>query len=255
MLVISSVLHAQEAPPTVDEALANVRANITAYRASIPNFSCDESVVSQHLDGTKVKEEMKIESSFRTTRAADHVLQENRIRKLVDGRPVQDQKASPPYNFQGGFANVLSGLNSRCNDFSFKPSGPFRADGKIVLVGISKVLSNPAIKCDGQRSETEALIDPETFQVLRLETTIQDVHLSMGTMAHLFLKMPSDHNVMKNTVTYAPTTLGDQTFWLPTVVESTLSDTTKPINLRYRASYSNYHRYTATSTIVPRPSE
>lgn len=247
--------YAQWPAATLDEAVSKARANIRIYRESIPDFSCDEFIDSQRLEGTIVKDEMKVESAFRMTRGSNHEMQESRTGKLLNGKPSTARRVSLPYSFTGGFVDVLQSLGSACIDFRFGVLGAGEPNGNIVVFGASKPASTTESKCSGEKRESKILIDPVSFQILQLDMTYHDLHLKPNLMARLFAAMPSDHNVVKTTITYAPTTLGDRTFWLPTAIENTLSDTTKPTSFRYRASYSNYHRYTATSTIVPTVSQ
>jgi hypothetical protein len=89
LLALTTTFAAQQ-PAKLDDILARVRANVTEYRTSIPNFSCDESIDSQHMDDGKVRTEAKIQSSFRMTRGtATNDLHETRVahEAIVDGKP------------------------------------------------------------------------------------------------------------------------------------------------------------------------
>jgi hypothetical protein len=73
---VTGVLSAQQPSLPVDTILARLRANITDYRTSVPNFSCDEFVDSVRLDDGKIQDETKVQSSFRITRTTGGNLQE-----------------------------------------------------------------------------------------------------------------------------------------------------------------------------------
>jgi hypothetical protein len=250
LLATTSSASGQQSVPKIDDLLSRVRENIVDYVSTLPGFSCDESVVSQRLDGQKIKDEMRIESSFRMAKSADsQSSNETRTVNLVNGRAPKGQKVAPPYSFNGGFANVLQFINDPCLHKSLdKP----QSDGRLVLVGTSEEASTNSHNCTGSNREVYLTIDPDTFQVLRLELRVHDVAMKIPAIAHmLFIPMPSSHNLMRTLVTYVPITFGDKTFMLPHTVENTISDTTKPLSLRYYAQYSNCRRFAATVTVEP----
>lgn len=242
-------------PLTVDGVLARVRANAEAYRASIPNFICDESVDSFRTSGGKVKDEMKVQSSFSLVRSSNGKdPKETRVQNLVNGKKPKSQKFAPPYFFVGGYANVIGFVNDKCSSFVFAPDALPDGKGPIVLLTEPKPDSPdlPAY-CSRERklqARTKAVIDPKSFQVVHLEQTLQDV--SFGLASHLpFVPAPSTHNVFFWSVDFAPISLGDKSFWLPQTVTSSVKDKNKPLTLEYVAHYSHYHRFAATITILP----
>jgi len=167
----------------------------------------------------------------------------------VNGNAPKNQKVTPPFTFRGGFADVIRFTEDKCADYRFAEAP---SNGKpIVVLGSSKPPSSSLPhNCSAQIYLLKAFIDPETFQVLRLEKTFQDI--SMGIVGHLpFIPMPSSHNVLTFSVEYMPVELGGKTFWLTKTVTVDLKDKNKPIRLHYEAHYTNYHRFTATSTILP----
>lgn len=257
-LCMTTSAWAQNAPAqplTVDAVLARVRANVTAYTASIPNFICDESVDSRRTGGSKVKDEMKIQSSFSLVRSSDGKdLRETRVKNLVNGSKPKNQKVSLPYSFTGGFANVIEFVNDKCASFAFAQNALPNGNGPILIAAEPKPASPdlPAYCArEGKQSaQTKAVIDPKSFQILHLESSAQDI--SFGLASHVpFVPVPSTHNVFAWAVDYAPVTLGGKTFWLPQTVTSTVTDKNKPITLEYEAHYTNYHRFAATTTILP----
>lgn len=250
LLSLTAGLAAQQPVPTVDAVLARVRANISEYRTSIPNLSADESVDSQRLGGGKIKEETKVQSSFRITRSSDGNLHETRIKNTVDGKPAKSQKVSLPFSYNGGFAEVIGFLQSDCFQYRLGDSEPANP-GTIVLLFAMRPISigNPKCKID-KSFRGKVLVDAQSFQVSHFEDQMEDV--AVGWMANIpFVPIPSKHNIWIDTVDYAPITLGDKVFWLPKRVVSTITDKSKPLSLRYQADYSNYHRFTSTITIGP----
>jgi hypothetical protein len=241
---------AQQTTPAVDDVLTRVRANVAEYQTSIPSFISDESVRSQRFDGEKLKDEMKIESSFEMVRSASGSdLRETRIKNLVNGSVPKSQKVSPPFVFNGGYANVIAFTIDKCVDYRFAEAPG--ASSPIVIEIIRKQSSSdrPA-KCLSQSYDRKAFIDPKTFQVFRIEESVQDLGTGIG--GHLFfVPMPSSHNVLSFSVDYMPVELGGKTFWLTKTVTADWKDKSKPIHLHYEAHYANYHRFASTAKILP----
>jgi hypothetical protein len=241
---------AQQKAPTMDDVLTRVRVHVTEFRTSIPSFISDESVLSQRFGGDKLKDKMKVESSFEMVRdGSGGGLREARTIKLVNGSAPKNQKVTPPFTFRGGFADVIRFTEDKCADYRFAEAP---GDEKpIVVLGSSKPSSSdrPAA-CTAQISDFKAFIDPKTSQVLRIEKTVQDI--ATGFAGHVpFVPMPSSHNVLTFSVDYTPIELGGKTFWLTKTVIVDMKDKNKPIRLHFEAHYTNYHRFTTTSTILP----
>jgi hypothetical protein len=245
---VTGVLSAQQPSLPVDTILARLRANITDYRTSVPNFSCDEFVDSVRLDDGKIQDETKVQSSFRITRTTGGNLQETRIKNTVDGKPTKSQKVSLPFTFNGGFADMLQFLGSDC--FEYRLGDPIPTDtSQVVLLFSMKPTFVGSPRCGLNKSERgTVVIDPDSFHVVQFTYQVEDIDL--GWLAKIpFVAGPSKHNILIVTVGFAPVSLGDKVFWLPRQVASSLTAKTKPIGFRYQANYSNYHRFTSSVTI------
>jgi hypothetical protein len=217
LLAASTSLPAQQPAPTLDAVLARVRANIDQYRTSVPNFSCDESIDSQRLHDGMVKADMKIESSFRMTRAGAGDLHETRAahEAIVDGKPKKTGKLLPPYTFTGGFANVLQFLQSECNQYRLGDSAPFEPGKIVVLFDRTPV---PRGRCRAGSFQGKAVIDPISFQVVHLDRRREDAEVNINWVRRLLSEsMPSIHNVMTFAVDYGPVTLGEKPSGCPRV--------------------------------------
>jgi hypothetical protein len=250
LMLAANPCHAQQSVLKVDDVLARVREHVAEYRTLIPSFISDESVLSQRFDGEKLKDEMKVESSFEVVRqGSGNNLRETRIENLVNGHAPKNQKVTPPFTFKGGFADVIGFSESKCDDYRFAESP--KAGNPIVVLASRKPPSNDRPStCSPPIDAIKAFIDPETFQVLRIEDTVQDV--GTGIVGHLpFVPMPSSHNVLTFSVDYMPIELGGKTFWLTKTVTADWKDKNKPIRLHNEAHYTNYHRFTGTATIIP----
>jgi hypothetical protein len=250
LLLAAIPCSAQQNALTVDDVLTRVRANVSAYRTSIPSFISDESVLSQRFDGEKLKDEMKVESSFEMVRGGSGSdLRETRIKNLVNGRAPKNQNVTPPFSFNGGFADVIDFTENKCADYHFAEA-PSIGNPIVVLVSGKLPSGNRLSTCSSQIYDLKAFIDPQTFQVLRLEETVQDT--KMVIEGHLpSVHMPSSNNVTSFSVDYTPVELGGKTFWLTKTVTADLKDKNKPIRLHYQAHYTNYHRFTSTVKILP----
>jgi hypothetical protein len=243
---------AQQTALTVDAVLTRVRENVAEFQKSIPGFACDESVLSQHLEGNKVKDEMSADSSFEMKPiGADGRLRESRHVKLVDGKvPKDPQKVSLPYTYSGGYADVIHFSESQCDDFHLQAST--NVSTPIILVSSPKPASaSQPTHCASLAHSIKATIDPQTFQVLRLETITQDITVDLGFRGHFIAFPTSRNNVLATSIDYAPVELGGKTYWLTKTVVNDFTDKTKPVHLHFEAHYSNYHRFAATSTIQP----
>src|ERR1035437_828062 len=132
-LLAASSCHAQQNALTIEDVLTRVRANVSEYKTSIPSFISDESVLSQRFDGEKLKDEMKIESSFEMVRhGSGSDLRETRIKNLVNGRAPKNQKVTPPFSFNGGFTNVIPFRENNCVDYRFAEA-PSNGNPTVVL--------------------------------------------------------------------------------------------------------------------------
>jgi hypothetical protein len=248
---------AQQAAPTIDAVLARVRENISEFKKSVPGFVSDESALSQRFVNNKLKEEMKIESSFEVKRrGGTGDMLETRTTKLVDGKTPKNQKIEPPYFYRGGFADALGSVDSKCLAYSLGEAPD--TDKTILILSTPKpVSSDRPAECHFSPSfSMKAFVDPQTFQIIRLEYTVQDVDVDMGIRGHIpfVAYVTSRDNVSTFIAEYAPVELGSKTYWLPKTVISDLKDKDdrkNPVHLRYEAHYANYHKFAVSSTILP----
>jgi hypothetical protein len=175
---VTGVLSAQQPSLPVDTILARLRANITDYRTSVPNFSCDEFVDSVRLDDGKIQDETKVQSSFRITRTTGGNLQETRIKNTVDGKPTKSQKVSLPFTFNGGFADMLQFLRSDC--FEYRLGDPIPTDtSQVVLLFSMKPTFVGSPRCGLNKSERgTVVIDPDSFHVAQFTYQVEDIGLA-----------------------------------------------------------------------------
>jgi hypothetical protein len=257
LLLAAIPCHAQQPALTADAVLARVRENVADFKKSIPGFVSDESVLSQRFDGDKLKDQMELESSFEMKRIDGKGdtdkgnTRETRHIKLVNGKAPKDpEKVSPPYTYGGGVANIIQFSENTCDDFHLQSA---RDKGAPIIL-----LSSPKTASSGRPSTCSSLvrsmkitIDPETYQVLRLEATTEDIPNDLGFRAH-FVDFPSSrNNIMTTSIDYALVELGGKSFWLTKTVTNDFKDKAKPVRMHYEAHYTNYHRFAASTTILP----
>lgn len=256
LLLAVTPCRAQQAVPTIDAVLARVRENITEFKKSVPAFVSDESVVSQRFVDDKLKKERKTESSFEVKPRGTGEMDESRTLRQVDGKTAKRQKVRLPFGAISGYTYALRFVDDRCLAYSLgEVQG---ADKTILILGTPKPAS---ADCHYLPSfSMKALVGPQSFQILRLEYTVQDCEIHIwreGIIAitPLFPCAIIKDKVETSVTEYAQVELGGKTFWLPkTVTADELKDKDdrkKPEHFHYEAHYTNYHLFAVSSTLLP----
>lgn len=232
--------------PTLDKVLARIAANTAQYNASIPSFLADESITSQEIHDGKLKHETRLQATFRITRSANGTLSESREWKSVDGKPATGQSVKMPIFFSGGFSGALTKFLSadhrRCFDFHLQPGpGVSTENAPLTLTFNTPAVATQDPLCASIIPGTTgtAILDPVGMQVMHIERTAPQPVGRDRTLIGLAA------------VDFAPTPLNGQTFWLPTAITATTSETPTTHAFRFTALYSNFHRFAATSTLLP----
>jgi hypothetical protein len=253
LLLAALPCNAQQKALTVDAVLARVQENIAEFKKSVPHFVSDESVVSQRFVDDKLKEEMKTESSFEVKPLSTGEMDESRTIRLVDGKIAKSQKVVLPIGAISGYTYALRFVDDKCLAYSL---GEVQGVDKTILVlGSPKPAS---ADCHYLPSfSMKALVDPQSFQILRLEYTFQDcqIHFRLQGIIEQTPFVPCaiiKDKVVTGVEEYAQVALGGKTFWLPKIVTSDLKDKDdrkKPDH--YEAHYTNYHLFAVSSKILP----
>jgi hypothetical protein len=243
LLLAATPCNAQQKALTVDAVLARVRENIAEFKKSVPAFVSDESRLSQHFVNNKLKWGVMTESSFEVKRRGTGEMDESRTIRQVDGKADKSKKVVLPYTYTGGFADVLGFVDDKCLTYSLgEVQG---ADKTILILGTPKPAS---ADCHYVPSfSMKALVDPQSFQILRLEYTVQDANIE-GGIAH------RKDTVMTFIAEYAPVELGSKSYWLPKTVTDDVKDKDdrkNPVRLHYEAHYANYHLFAVSSKLLP----
>lgn len=255
-LALSSGLSAQGTkPPTLNEILKRLQANLDHYDTDVPSLFCDEHVISKMEPGPPGQNTIT-DSIFRLRRTpeSDHTttLVESREIKSIDGKPATSQKMDGPSllngMFEGGLA-VVSMNQTACTNYTLQrinkhhPAEPY-------IVRFANVLTrqNRAACFLQEESKGRAFIDPASMQIKHLEIITPRHTITIGNAfpSHIIGKR-------KLTVDYAPVLLDGKSFWMPSAITMTNTSGSgfHTIVWSFHATYRNYHRLEVTSRILP----
>lgn len=235
-LPVASV-RAQQPLPAVDQLISQLYTYGEQYIAKLPSLSCDEAITSQVIKNGKVQKEVRIQSSLREVRknAASNEFSENHFFISVNGAPPSP-KVSIPFFVQGGFASALSfprADRSACLSYQLASQD----NGKTLKLEMTAKPENTEQTCPktpiGYREIV--LVDAASGRVTYVERSVSEE------------ESKRNHSVFFASMEYGPQVIGDETLWLP--VRMAAHD---PKNEgRMVVAYSNYHRYTASSVVLP----
>ena len=242
-----AVALAQQPTPALDQLLSRVEANTEQYKATVPSFLCDEHITSQELRDGKLKHETTIDALFRVTRSGE-TLEESREVKTINGEPSSNKKLNMPISFSGGFsgalAKFLSAERRECFDYRPDPSAPASAGTEaFTFTAREAVAKQPACSNIQPGTTGRFVVDSATMQVTHIERTVPN-------------PIGRDQSVLGTAaVDFAPVNLNGRSFWLPSTVTAFTTETPKTSAFRFTAKYNNYHRFAASSTILPTTSD
>ena len=237
---------APAAQPTLNEVLDRLSQDSAAYQAFVPNFFCDQHVVSQQLKSGIVSKQATLDSNFRVVRnktGANHgQLVETAEPKLLNGKPTTKEHINLPIVFNDAFTSAVETFfsDSSRGCYTYKlvtpPTGPIEVDFTVRDEYIPMVA-----QCGGIAPGTtgKALVDRTTLHAIHVDRAHPD--------------MPSGKGANSASVDFATVLIGADTFYLPSTVEARAG--TPAHGYLYRATYSNCHKLTVTTTIsvVPDP--
>lgn len=239
-LALSLPLGAQSAAPP--ELLNQLIANADQYRATLPSLTADETILSEASYRGMFKDKVESRGTFRAVRGAPgEPLKESREITISNGKPLEPGKqAKLPFALFGGFGRFqemfFTPKNIHCFAFNVMPEpGP---GGTIqISISVPSELEGQS-DCAKSRAGLTGLVrvDAATHQLVHLERTVPDTPATRRSAPFA-------------SVDCAPTKVGDETYWLPTVV--TGGSANRAIRGQFVAHYSNYHRYAASITLLP----
>jgi hypothetical protein len=103
--------------------LLRLEGNLNHYDKQVPNFFCNEHVVSSLTYGQK-RQSTVTDSVFRVTRALSGTLAESREIKAVNGTPANVERVGGPVSLSGVFSGGLYAVSLRqkaCMSYILQP--------------------------------------------------------------------------------------------------------------------------------------
>ncbi|HEY9138227.1 MAG TPA: hypothetical protein VIM67_08150 [Terriglobus sp.] len=255
LIFLSPQVNAQTAPPSLDDVLQKLEANLQRYDTNLPSLFCDESITSKVVPSSP-KEDTAATSIFRLKRSRNgdgtSSLVESRDVISINGQSTKDRDPDLPVQLDGAFEgafSVVSLSQASCFDYSMKRVDTRHPSKPYVIRFTSRPTANDSSNCLlPEKSEGFVQIDPATFEI---------THMEINTPRHL---IRSDNEYIapttgKRTITidYAPVSFGRASFWLPSVVDLKVvqgAGTFKQTTWSFHSQYRNCHQLQVTSRIV-----
>jgi hypothetical protein len=250
-------------PPTLDQILQHLEANLRHYEKTVPSFYCDERVYSS-MSASALPTQTVTDSTFRLKHSPHPngtiTLEESRDVKKVNGRPSTATELGGPSVVSGAFSGGLAivSINQQsCMTYKLHPirhpKDPYVVE--FSSFGRHTFAANCILKEGGSG---RVIIEPATMQVKRMELDAPQHELFFDTSPDGSHSPPVVGEWVIS-VSYSPTPLGAETFWLPRDIESVItvrseqarSGHTNFGTWNFDAHYRNYHKLEVTSRILP----
>jgi hypothetical protein len=238
---------------SLNEVLVHLQANLEDYRATIPNFFCDEHVVSRMRKYDVAELKTVTDSIFRLQRTLPGetgkppLLAETRELKSVNKVPVRKDSfpQTSPVVLEGVFSNgerVVSLEMARCFNYTLRRSSNISGHPAIEIAFAFKLDRIGDKTCPGpEKSSGRAFFDAISFHALRVEMTVPNYEISPQSQQFALWRWRID---------YTPVTFDGRDFWLPKEITSRADGDDKLTVWYFEAEYSNYHKLIVTSHIV-----
>ncbi len=266
LLTLPSLLFARQSNPqppkptdlTLDAILIRLQNNLAVYRTTVPDFFCDEHVVSTMYIQHEPYGRTTTDSIFRlrrseagkslTDKAATyrslHRFIESREIKTVDKKPAKKQGLSGPAIFAGAFSNALQVVSLELGDCYNYHLVPHQRLHRHPILVVDYALKSTAIDnqaCPGpEMHRGRAFIDPQTMEIVRLEQRTPDHEINPGV-----------YGPWTWSIDYDEVIFNDKPFWMPKIVTSIATAKDSRFEWTFVATYRNYHKLTVTSHILP----
>lgn len=251
VLLASMLLFLRSSAQSADEAflrdiLIRMQGNLADYQRNVPNFFCDEHVLSS-IDEKRTIQRTSTDSIFRlrrsTTPAGELEFTESREIAKRDGQPAQGEKIQGPAIFSGAFTNAAAVVSldlAHCYDYTLLPNAPLGKSSAIIVDFASQESALTDSSCPTpERVTGRAYIDPQNFHLLRVEAQIPNHDAVNGILA-----------LWTWEIDYAPVSFDSRQFWMPRRIASKAQANDKTVVWSFTANYSNYHKLNVTSHIV-----
>ena len=230
-------LCAQEQPPAPAELINHLVANAQLYAETLPSLAATETIDSQ---GSYMifHHRVKATAVFRVVRHAGAPFEESRQITEADGKAVAPgEHVALPSTLFGGFSRFqelfFTPAHRLCFTFTLLPEAGPDGTQQIAVAEQPGILAG----CDPHGMTGLVRVDPATRHVVYLERTVP-LKAAIKTQLAPFAR-----------VDLAPAKIGDETFWLPTIVFANFAN--GKTRGSFEARYSDYRRYTASMTILP----
>jgi hypothetical protein len=171
-------------------------------------------------------------------------LEESRQITVIDGKPVAPGQGRLPVDLADDFGDlqttVFSTQHRRCFNFSLSPHPNPNASIELTMSPSPDAATLSYCKKAQEGLTGSVRVDPATLQTTHFEVTIP-----------VAAAVPN-HEITFISADYAPAKIGDKAYWLPTTVTARwVSWANGKTPFAWVSHYSDYHQYTATSTILP----
>lgn len=240
---------AQTPTPSIDDVLKRVRTNITTYIASLPSFECEEHIDSKETRSGQVIHQTQLTSLLRVkhTEEPTQPLVELRRIQTVDGRPAKKKTYHLPLSISGAFddafANLFDERTANCYQYALEP--PHDSDNAPLVLSMSLRPDARAISACAQiapDSSAKVYLDTLSYQIVGLKTRFPHSHIRDFSDLHI-------------SYGYSVVSLSGKKFLLPESVDAELTNSRSGSALQYEATYTDYHKFDVTMTIIPSPNE
>ena len=222
---------------SVDELLAEVRADAEVYDAKAPSLSCHESIVMEERKHGEVKRRTLVEATIRVVRVANArtPLVESHEFLTRNGEAVKEQRFNMSYWLVGGFANGLGHSLERLRPCLEARAEKVEAGWRLELAWKPGAEAQEVCRQPAVPGFHKTLLLDEAGHVLRVERTLPpEVAKKLGEASFVALE-------------FAPVVLGAQTVWLPARLDS---HDVKDEN-RLEVRYSGCRLFGGSMTILP----
>jgi hypothetical protein len=226
-----------------DDLVDQLIANAALYRTTLPSLTAHEKIVSD-ASILLYKPHAEAEATVRVLRKVPGgPLVESREYTLLNGKQVApDKHVVLPTNIYDGFDGFqeifFSAQRRRCFNFTLAPQIAPSASLDLHITLKPDAASLPICPSDMQGLTGIARVDPAAHQLKHLEWTVPQA-------------AEQRVQVLSASTDYAPTSIGTKTFWLPIDVVQYAINSKNKAKGHFTVHYSDYHQYTATSTILP----
>ena len=240
--------------------LRAVSQNMVTFERSLPDLVCKEELAQDITSASGKSEEKRIIISSLTGRQHKQqtrngtVYDFEELREVMtlngkkptspsDGKKVSNQKAGiPPPYLSGAFSSILLSnfAVSSLPDFEWSlESSKTTVNGRNCFV--IKFVPNE------HRHTQEYRYDDKTYESRRMgRAFIDQQSMQVVNLEFTELGLPDDLSEWHSSVEYAPVTLDNDVFWLPTTATTELTEKKGGRKLKAVHRYSGYKRFTGS---------